>query len=195
MNRSPRIRIDSFALTSLLAGRPVSTTQRGSLPRRGESYPVTLQEPTDVRAVVLGSKLQPRAQRVWTLDLILDRTDTSLLLNAESGGGSITPLAENRSASEPAAHGYVDSPGPNVLDAGDAVPHADVETFASSREAAHNFATEKINELSRRRARSLSNRVRDSLMQATAKGVDVGPALVAIEEQLKLLKLAAREAA
>lgn len=194
MNRSPRIRLTSDRVAGLLAGQPVEATFRGpKCPARGESYPVTLQEPTEVRAVVAGSKLRPGCLRVWTLTVVLDQTEAPMLLNAESAGGVIVPLSESRAESEPAAHGYIDTPGRRALDAGDGVPHDDVEAFPQSQEAARRWAADKVDKLAKRRAKSLGNRVQDALMQARAHGVD--PDIGVLEEWIKGCEAAVREAA
>ena len=194
MNGSPRIRLGQDKVAALLAGEAVEATFRGpKCPARGGSYPVTLQEPTKVRAVVAGSKLRPGCLRVWTLTIVLDRTEAPLLLNAESKGGVIVQLSDDHSESEPAAHGYVDTPGRRVLDAGDAVPHGDVETFAESQAAARRFAADKVDKLAKRRAKSLGNRVQDALMKARAHGAD--PNIEALETWLKGCEDAAKEAA
>lgn len=181
-------------LAALLAGNPVETIFRGPrCPARGESYPVMMQEPTDVRAIVTGSKLRPRCKRAWTLGAVVDRSEPVFLLNAESKGGVIVPLDGKRSEDEPQAHGYVDHPGVQVLDAGAAVDPQLVETFAESQRAAARFAAEKVDKLAKRRARSLSNRVHNALMQARVHGVE--PDVEALEGWLESVEQAAREAA
>lgn len=154
---------------------------------------MTLQEPTNVRAVVAGSKLRPGCLRVWTLTVVLDRTEAPLLLNAESKGGVIVQLSDDHTESEPVAHGYVDTPSRRVLDAGDAVPHEEVQTFAESQAAARRFAADKVDKLAKRRAKSLSNRVHDALMKARAHGAE--PNIEALETWIEACEEAVREAA
>lgn len=193
MNRSPSIRLTPDQLAVLLANGAVETTFRGQrCPARGESYPVLLQEPTEVRAIVTGSSLRPRSKRVWTLSVVLDNADAPLLLNAESGGGVIVPLSTG-AADTALAHGYIDTPGSKVLDAGEAVPHEDVVTSSQSQEAARKYAAETVDVLAKRRARSLSNRVHNALMQARAHGAD--PDAEALEEWVERCEEAAKRAA
>lgn len=194
MKHSPHIRLKPDEITRLLAGQPIEAEFRGpKCPASGESYPVMMQEPAKVRAVVAGAKLRPGCLRVWTLSVVLDRSEAPLLLNAESGGGVISPLSEDRSEAEAAAHGYLDTPSRAVLDAGDGVPHEEVETYAESQAAARRFATQRVDDLYKRRARSLTNRVQNALLQARAHGVDAD--LDALEAWIEGCDKAVREAA
>jgi hypothetical protein len=173
MKNSPQIRLAPDRLAQLLAGNEVETTFRGpKCPELGESYPVTLQEPTRIRVVVAGSKLRPKCLRIWTLRVELDDTEPPLLLNAESKGGVIIPLSDKREETETAAHGYVSTPGRHVLDAGEGVDPDLVEMASKSQESTRRFAKEQVHKLAKRRARALTNRVHDVLMQAQAHGVD-----------------------
>ncbi|HET9199233.1 MAG TPA: hypothetical protein VFN92_13385 [Solirubrobacterales bacterium] len=194
MKRSPRIRLSPDDVAELLAGRTVSAPFQGpTCPAKGESYPVTLQQPLEVRAVVTGSALLPRSKRKWMLTVELDRSEPDLLLNAESAGGVIVPMSGRGRETDPVAHGYVSNPGPNVLEAGAAVAHHDVETFSASQEAARRFAGEKVDVIFKRRAKSMSNRVHNALMQARAHGVT--PDMDALEQWTKGLEEQAKEAA
>jgi hypothetical protein len=193
LNASPHIRLSADAIASLLAGEVVETTFRGPrCPARGGSYPVLLQETTRLHVVVTGSKLRPHCKRVWTLSAVLDRAQAPLLLNAESAGGVITPLT-NGSESAPAAHGYLDNPGSAVLDAGEAVPHRDVETSTKSQAAAIRHATSKVDSIQKRRARSLGKRVEDALLKARAHGAD--PDVEQLEGWLESLEADVEKAA
>lgn len=174
-----QLRLSPNQLSDLLSGRVVETTHHGPKgPARGGSYPILMQERTEVRAVVAMSKLRPRCKRIWVVNLVLDSADAPLLLNAESAGGVITPLSEDHSANEPLAHGYRSDSSNGILDAGEGIPHADVETFEESQVAARRFASERVDELAKRRARSLSNRVKNALMQARAHEPSNSEALV-----------------
>jgi hypothetical protein len=189
------IRVDSNKLSALLTGKPVEVEYRGpTAPLRAESHPVALHELTDVRVFVTHSRLKPKKKRIWLLDLILDRQAAPLLLNAESAGGVITPLGESRSEDSPEAHGYSEKPSA-VLDAGEAMPTDEIASYEASKMAAHRFASEQVDQLSKRRAKTLGNRVRETLMRARAQGLDPTEYIDAIEEQLAALDLEVREAA
>src|SRR5690606_8587274 len=105
------------------------------------------------------------------------------LLRAESGGAAIAPLGEGYEPSDPEAHGYTASPQ-HALDAGEAVPSEEVETFASTQASRARFAEEKVHALAKRHANSLARRTREALMQARAHGVDVTEHVEAIEAAL-----------
>lgn len=194
MKHSPHIRLKPDEITRLLEGQPIEAEFRGpKCPTRGESYPVMMQEAAKVRAVIAGAKLRPGCLRIWTLSVVLDRAEAPMLLNAESAGGVIVPLGEERSESEAAAHGYLDTPSAAVLDAGDAVPHEDVETYAESQAAAQRFAASKVDKFTKRRSRSLVNRVENVLLQAQAHGVDSDTE--ALEAWIEAHEAALKEAA
>lgn len=194
MRRAPRIRLTSDKIAALLKDRPVETVQRGSLPRRGESYPVTLQEDTELRVIVADSKLLPRTQNAWNVTVVVDRSEPQMLLNAESGGGIITPLGESRAENEPEAHGYSENPS-SALDAGAGVPHADVMDTAESRAAAERWADSRVSQIAHRRAKSLAKRLEGVLVQATVHGADVSEQVDAISEQIDGIVEATKRAA
>jgi hypothetical protein len=192
---APRVRLDSDQLRQLLAGEPVRAEHRGSkLPERGEPIPAVLHEETGVRAIVMRSQLRRRAKRIWLLDLVLDRSAAPMLLAAESQA-AVTPLGVTHDEISAEAHGYTENEALALDDAGEAIPYGDIVDTAESQQAAMRFAGERIDELARRRARSLGARTRDALLQARAHGVDPSAAVAVIEEQLRELEKAARSAA
>lgn len=201
-----QIKVTSQQLTKLLDGEPVQVLHRGAkLPRYGEGIEVTLHEPQGVQVVIEQAELvPPRGRRrkrtrrhveTWWLRVKRDDAPPPTLLHTESGvGAAVTPLGESHDEDSPEAHGYTSNPT-EALDAGETVPSDEVETFATSQQAATRFAREQVHTLARRRARSLGARTREELLRAIAHGVDVGEAMDAIEEQLAALAEQAREAA
>lgn len=206
------IRVDHDTLTALLSGKAVEITHRSTSSFfRGDSVPVTLHEDTGVRILLTSVKVEPRRRPIvkpgdsrpasrkgrpskqtetFVLTAVLDSSPPATTLGAESGvGAAVAPLGQTHDESSPEAHGYVDheETRSSLEDAGEGPDSDEVASFALSQRHARQYAAEKVDTLSRRRAKSMGNRVREALMQATAHGVDQAEAVAAIEGAIEHL--------